>query len=74
MGVGNVHFRQTKIQRPWMTLGLSTVHHNDQGPFSAKKVDEKLKEGVDGECLDDGLPAAPVTTSPRGLIYLIDIS
>ncbi len=74
MGVGNVHFRQTMIQWPGMALGLSTVHHNDEGPFSAKKVDEKLKEGVDGECLVDGLPAAPGTTSSRGVIYLIDIS
>jgi len=44
-----------------MALGLSTVHHDDQGPLSAKEVDEKLEEGVDGERLDHGSSTAPAT-------------
>ena len=39
-----------------MINGLTTMHHDDQRAFTTEKIDEELKEGVDGKGLRNGQP------------------
>jgi len=51
VGIGDVDFGETVAQWPGMVYWLSAVHHDDQGTFAAKEIDEQLEEGIDGKGL-----------------------
>ena len=52
MGVGDVNFGKTVVERPRMVDRLPSIHHDDEGTFAANKIYEELEKGVDGESLE----------------------
>ena len=52
MRVGDVNFGETATHGPRMADRRPTVHHNDEGTFTAKKVDKQLEECIDCKGLE----------------------
>ena len=52
MGVGDIDFGKTVIERPRMIDRLPSIHHYDEGTFAADEVYEELEKGVDGKGLE----------------------
>ena len=74
MRVRNVDFGQTVIQGPRMMDGLSTVHHDDEGAFAAKKIYQKLEKRIYGEGLWSRSAELIYVPSKDCFIYLINIA
>ena len=72
MRIRNVDLRKAVIERPNMRYGSAAVHHDDEGTFTANKVDEQLEKGIQRECL---VAFSAGDFHARGLrTYLVDVS
>jgi len=70
--IRNVDFWKAVIERPNMRYGSAAVHHDDEGTFTANKVDEQLKKGIQRECLVAGSASEPHARVLH--TYLVDVS
>lgn len=52
MRIRNVYLGEAVIKWPEVGNRSTTVHHDDERPLAAKKVDKELEKSVEGECLD----------------------
>lgn len=58
------------IERPEVVDWSTSMHHDDQCPFSSKEIDQELEESVYCESLGKLAPADPY----KGNYYLVDIT